>query len=142
MPVVKKRLGASIVLTVLSLVSIILLLPRSRDGLQRIGLGSTIDGSLWIWGTEYEEGEEEGGDGIRLVIFGDSWVDDKVEKGLEGQGSSWGQVLCEEARGIAFELCCVFLLMFADQLHIASQFCSFATIQCLAEICSYRSDDL
>jgi hypothetical protein len=97
MPAVKKRLGASILLTVLSLVSIILLLPTSRVStrLQKIALGSTIDSSLWEWGSE--EGEEDlGGDGIRLVIFGDSWVDDTVENGQEGKGKSWGEVLCEE----------------------------------------------
>jgi len=99
MPAVKKRLGASILLTVLSLVSIILLLPTSKVSthLQKIALGNTIDGSLWNW--DSEEGEDDlGGDGIRLVIFGDSWVDDTVENGQEGRGKSWAEVLCEEVR--------------------------------------------
>jgi hypothetical protein len=99
MPAMKKRLGASILLTVLSLGSIILLLPTSRVStrLQKIALSTTIDGSLWSWGSGDEEIEEDlGGEGTRLVIFGDSWVDDTIENGQEGKGKSWGEVLCEE----------------------------------------------
>jgi hypothetical protein len=99
MPALRKRLGASIVLTLLSLVSIILLLPTSRVStrLQKIALGTTLDGSLWSWSSNYEEKEEDvGGDGTRLVIFGDSWVDDTVEGGQDGKGKSWADYLCEE----------------------------------------------
>ncbi len=99
MPAVKKRLGASILLTLLSLVSIVLLLPTTKVGtrLKKIALGTTIDGSLWNWASGDEETEEDfGGDGIRLVIFGDSWVDDTIEDGQEGKGKSWAEVLCEE----------------------------------------------
>jgi hypothetical protein len=99
MPALRKRLGASIVLTLLSLASIILLLPTSRVStrLQKIALGTTIDASLWRWSSSYDEGEEDlGGDGTRLVIFGDSWVDDTVENGQDGKGKSWADYLCEE----------------------------------------------
>jgi len=99
MPVLRKRLGASIVLTLLSIVSIILLLPTSKVStrLQEIALGTSIDGSLWHWSASYEEAEEDlGGEGTRLVIFGDSWVDDIHEGGQEGKGKSWADYLCEE----------------------------------------------
>ena len=89
------RLGASVFLTVLSLVSIILLLPSSKVSikLQKIALGSTIDnyGDLWGWGSG--DATEEGG--VRLVVFGDSWVDDTLEDGESGKGRSWAEVLCE-----------------------------------------------
>jgi hypothetical protein len=98
---IRKRLGASVLLTLLSLVSICLLLPsKVSTRLQRITLGTTIDNyaDLWKWGSEsrLEDEDGNGGDGIRLVVFGDSWVDDTIEKGQEGKGKSWPQVLCEE----------------------------------------------
>lgn len=99
MPALRKRLGASIVLTLLSLISIILLLPTSRVSTQlhQIALGTTLEGSLWTWTSSYDESEEDlGGDGTRLVIFGDSWVDDTIEKGQDGKGKSWVDYLCEE----------------------------------------------
>src|ERR1700693_1285585 len=105
MPALRKRLGASIVLTLLSLVTIILLLPTSRVStrLQKIALGTTIDGSLWSWSSSYEEVEEDlGGEGTRLVIFGDSWVDDTIENGQGGKGKSWADYLCEEVRYYLF----------------------------------------
>lgn len=97
----KKRLLISIILTSLSLVSIILLLPEKHSKqLQQIALGTNIDnfGGVWGWGGEEVEDDrvEETGGGIRLVVFGDSWVDDSVEKGSSGKGRSWPEVLCEE----------------------------------------------
>ncbi|KAF8863609.1 hypothetical protein BDZ45DRAFT_798197 [Acephala macrosclerotiorum] len=96
----RKRLGASILLTVLSLVSITLLLPSSKvKQLQKVTLGTTIEYSdLWKWGlTDGVVGEgEDNGNGIRLVIFGDSWVDDLIEEGHGGKGNNWPQVLCDE----------------------------------------------
>jgi hypothetical protein len=76
---VRKRLGASILLTLLSTVSICLLLPSSQvKQLQIVTLGTTIEYSdLWKWGSDLVEDEEEdNGNGIRLVILGDSLVDD------------------------------------------------------------------
>lgn len=97
MPVFKRRLGASICLTVFSIVSIIMLLPSSQVStqLQQITLGGSIDNvaALWDWGTD--EGDEEEKGGIRLVVFGDSWVDDTVENGQSGKGKTWVEVLCE-----------------------------------------------
>jgi hypothetical protein len=91
------RVGASICLSVFSLVSIILLLPSSRVStqLQKIALGTTLDDlpTLWNWGKD-GEGENEG-EGVRLVVFGDSWVGDD-EDGVKGKGRSWAEVLCEE----------------------------------------------
>jgi hypothetical protein len=106
MATLKRRLFASVLLTLLSLVSIMLLLPRSRvDQLQKITLGTTIDLGmgdmvLWGWGSGEVEDDrvEESGEGVRLVVFGDSWVDDSVnvEKEGNGKGKSWPKVLCEE----------------------------------------------
>lgn len=110
MPVVKKRLGASILLTCLSMVSIILLLPSSivSNHLQKITVGYGIDdyGKLFKWGTEDEldDDEEAEDDGVRLVVFGDSWADGAVEKGEEGRGKGWTDVLCEEVRTRPFPL--------------------------------------
>ena len=126
MPALRKRLGASIVLTLLSLVSIFLLLPTSRVStrLQKIALGTTIDGSLWSWSSSYEEVEEDlGGEGTRLVIFGDSWVDDTIESGQDGKGKSWADYLCEEVRySIFFIVLFIYreLLIIADKLHLSS----------------------
>ena len=64
--------------------------------MQKIAQATSIDGSLWEWGLNEEGDEDLGGEGIRLVIFGDSWVDDTIEKGHEGKGKSWDEVLCEE----------------------------------------------
>ena len=87
-------LGASICFTVFSLVSIVLLLPSSNlsTQLETIALGTEIEDvpTLWSWAT----GEDEE-HGVRLVVFGDSWVDDGQD-GDMGRGKSWPQVLCEE----------------------------------------------
>jgi hypothetical protein len=89
------RLGASVFLTVLSLVSIILLLPSSKVSikLQKIALGQSIDdyGGLWDW----VSGDDDVEGGARLVVFGDSWVDDTIEDSESGKGRSWAEVLCE-----------------------------------------------
>ena len=84
------QVGASICLSVFSLVSIILLLPSSQVStqLQKITLGTT----LWDWGSS--EDDEYEGDGVSLVVFGDSWVDDSDDG--EKKGRSWTEVLCEE----------------------------------------------
>jgi hypothetical protein len=95
------RLGASVCLTVFSLVSIILLLPSSQVSthLQKLALGTSIDkytDKLWNWGSDVDE-DDDIEDGIRIVVFGDSWVDDTVEESANnGKGKSWAEVLCEE----------------------------------------------
>jgi hypothetical protein len=107
MATLKKRLFASVVLTFMSLMSIMLLLPRSRvDQLQKITLGTTMDG-IWKWGNgEVEDYKvEETGGGIRLVVFGAGWVNDEVEKGGSGKGRSWPEVLCEEVSLLLFLYC-------------------------------------
>lgn len=103
MATIKKRLAGAVLLTMLSIISIIILLPNSRVSthLQKITLGTTIDNyaDLWKWGQddELKDGEKEDvGGGIRIVVFGDSWVDDLVAKKQKGKGKGWPQVLCEE----------------------------------------------
>jgi hypothetical protein len=103
MATLKKRLGASIFLTILSLATVILLLVRSNSNvhtqtdlvLQKIGLGS-VEGytDLLRWGTteDDEDDEVEKGEGMRVVVFGDSWVSD--EHGIGGR--SWAGILCQE----------------------------------------------
>jgi hypothetical protein len=92
MATLKKRFGASIFLTVLSLASIILLLARTsvHTQLQKIGLGSSLSMDILSWGKTEKGGN---GYGARVVVFGDNWVDDSVQ---EGKGRSWTRVLCNE----------------------------------------------
>ncbi|KAJ8062685.1 hypothetical protein OCU04_009207 [Sclerotinia nivalis] len=95
------RLGALVFAMVLSLMTILALLPQSRytEHLKKIGIGGTsindVTDGLWSWanGDDVEEGEESG---VRLVVFGDNWVDDTVEVNEDGKGRSWTEVLCEE----------------------------------------------
>ena len=42
------------------------------------------------------DGDDGYKDGMNLVIFGDSWVDNTVRVGEEARGKSWTEVLCEE----------------------------------------------
>ncbi|KAK0104014.1 hypothetical protein ONS96_005119 [Cadophora gregata f. sp. sojae] len=95
----KKRLAGAVLLTVLSILSICLLLPKSRVGtrLQNVTLGTAIENysSLWRWHEDSSSGEEDIGGGIRLVVFGDSWVDDTPEN-QGNKGKSWPEVMCEE----------------------------------------------
>jgi hypothetical protein len=88
------RFGVSVCLTVFSFVTITLLLPNSKVGtqLQKIALEASVDG-LWNWMPDDIDGFK---DGMRLVVFGDSWVDNTVELGEEGKGKSWTEVLCNE----------------------------------------------
>ncbi|KAH7399922.1 hypothetical protein BKA64DRAFT_707606 [Cadophora sp. MPI-SDFR-AT-0126] len=94
----KKRLAGAVLLTVLSMMSICLLLPNSSVGtrLQKITLGTAIDNysSLWSWSEDESNGEEDAGGGTRLVVFGDSWVDDTLEN-QDAKGKSWPEVMCE-----------------------------------------------
>ena len=98
---VHTRLGASILLTLVSLVSIILLLPPSRvTASLHIALGSSIDeyaGGLWTW----VRGGKGVADGVAVVVFGDSWADGVGESdGKRGEGNwrgrSWAGWMCEE----------------------------------------------
>jgi hypothetical protein len=108
MSIVKKRLGASILLGCLSMVSIILLLPSSivSTHLQKITVGYGFDdyGNLFKWADEDELDEDvDEDDGVRLVVFGDSWADDVVDKGEKERGLGWTSVLCEEVSTIYTE---------------------------------------
>ncbi|KAI9644252.1 hypothetical protein NHQ30_007607 [Ciborinia camelliae] len=98
------RLGASVFAMVLSLMTILALLPQSRYTehllkIERLG-ATSINDVLWDWGNnrgdDVEEGEEGEEGGVRLVVFGDSWVDDRIEENGDGKGRSWTEVLCEE----------------------------------------------
>ena len=42
------------------------------------------------------DGDDGYKDGMSLVVFGDSWVDNTVRVGEEARGKSWTEVLCEE----------------------------------------------
>lgn len=89
------RIGASVCLTVFSLLSITLLLPSSRVStqLQKITLVSSIDkyaSRLWNWGSD-----DDFEDRFRIVTFGDSWVD-SPDEGAGRRGGTWVDVLCGE----------------------------------------------
>lgn len=95
------RLGASILLTLLSLVTIIILLPTSRvtAGLQ-VALSKPIDEYTSGWWTWVRGGKAV--NSIAIVVFGDSWVyGNGEEKGWkagdgEGRGRSWASWTCED----------------------------------------------
>jgi hypothetical protein len=101
----RRRLGASIILSFLSLSSIYFFLG-DRTGLgiklQKIGEVTGLEGYGGIWNWDEDSGEgnggKDGGEGVKIVVFGDSWVDDKVRSGESGEGKSWARVLCEEVR--------------------------------------------
>jgi hypothetical protein len=95
------RLGASILLTLLSLVTIIMLLPNSRvtAGLQ-VALSKPIDEYASGWWTWVRGGKA--GDSVAIVVFGDSWAyeNGENEKGWKtgdgaGRGRSWAGWICE-----------------------------------------------
>lgn len=94
MATIKKRLGASVFLTILSLASLVLLLVRSNR------LGGSPDEYTdllgWKGSDENEDFSTRGGDGPRMVVFGDSWVADAAQEEEEGKGKSWTEVLCDE----------------------------------------------
>jgi hypothetical protein len=95
---VHTRLGASILLTLLSLVTLVLLLPSAGvTGLHRIAVGTSIDqyaGGLWKW----VNGKQQDDSPVRIVVFGDSWVDgagEEKDDAAVGRGKSWAASLCE-----------------------------------------------
>jgi hypothetical protein len=103
LPTPKRRLGASILLSFLSLSSIYYFLcDRATVGtrLQKISEATGLGGHTGIWnwddGDELEVDEDDFGDGVNLVVFGDSWVDDTPQNGQSGRGKSWPRIACEE----------------------------------------------
>ena len=113
------RLGASICLSVFSLVSVVLLLPDSElsTHLQKITLGMPLEDlpPLWNW-SPTQDGDSFGGP-RRLVVFGDSWVDDSDDN--DKKGRSWAEVLCKEVGSLTCFARQV--LTQPDQLYDASQ---------------------
>ncbi|XMA07751.1 hypothetical protein WAI453_000542 [Rhynchosporium graminicola] len=87
---------------------------------KKIDVGYTDHDSLSSWSSV--EPNSVGGDretedfgvgvGVRVVVFGDSWVDDRVE---EGAGRSWVEFVCEL-------LSCSSHLNFASSRHSSSSF--------------------
>ncbi|EPE28520.1 hypothetical protein GLAREA_09641 [Glarea lozoyensis ATCC 20868] len=103
LPTPKRRLGASIFLSFLSLSSIYYFLcDRASVGtrLQKISEATGLGGytGIWKWGDGdgLEVDEEGSGEAVNLVVFGDSWVDDTPQSGQSGRGKSWARVVCEE----------------------------------------------
>lgn len=99
MATLKRRFTFSILFSFLSLTAILLLLARQRVSthLQSLTLATGIHeytGGIFRWDVEEEEEVEEGG--VRMVVFGDSWADDKPESGMSGKGKSWVRTVCEE----------------------------------------------
>lgn len=95
----KRRLGAPILLSFFSLITILVLLrnPDLSTHLAKIPHLKTI----WNWGSD---NENDFADGVRLVVLGDSWVDNHVEKGQEGRGRRWTDVLCLEVRLLSYPI--------------------------------------
>jgi len=120
------RLGLATCVSFLSIVTLILLIPDARvDQLQKIALGAGIDKyTLWRWRSASEDGTVSS---LRLVVFGDSWVDDRdnVQNTEIGKGGSWADVLCEEVWSIQNNEAHV--LTKSDQLYFHPQPSSFST---------------
>jgi hypothetical protein len=68
--------------------------------LQKVTLGTTLDELPLLWNWKKLTYDETGGEGIRLVIFGDSWVDESLDAEA-GKGRSWVEVLCEAVSGVS-----------------------------------------
>ena len=64
--------------------------PNVGTKIRNTSLGNRIWPRPWKWGDQLEEG------GVRLVVFGDSWVDDTIQDGEKGKGRSWPGVFCEK----------------------------------------------
>ncbi|CAG8951063.1 hypothetical protein HYFRA_00006461 [Hymenoscyphus fraxineus] len=80
-------------MSILSLTTILLVLARQKDS-TLIPSPILNTGSLFGWGAKEEEKVKEAR--VRMVVFGDSWVDDRPESGMSGRGKSWVRVACEE----------------------------------------------
>src|SRR4051812_22157524 len=92
---IHNRFTLSICLSLFLLAFISLLFPESRVGsrLHKIAFTTAIDKSRNCGAAEPVVEK-----GLRLVVFGDSWVDNTIEIGEEGKGRSWTEVLCDEVR--------------------------------------------
>lgn len=91
-------------MTLLSLIAFVVLLSHTAFSthLQKIGLKSSAYNPkhLWDWakGGKHGDGsvQKNADDGVRVVVFGDSWVDDGLDNVDNRRGKGWPKVLCEE----------------------------------------------
>lgn len=83
---VRRRLGLPILLTALFLFTSTLYWHAVDTHLKSITL---------VWKEDVEELTFDD-EGVRLVVFGDSWVDSTVDAGHEGKGQGWTTTLCGE----------------------------------------------
>ncbi|PQE10532.1 Esterase SGNH hydrolase-type protein [Rutstroemia sp. NJR-2017a BVV2] len=101
------RAGALVFAAILSLLTILTLLPETRvtEHFRKIEIGGTslndVSDKVWDWASGGDDDDEEEG-GVRLVVFGDSWVDDTIEEYADGKGKSWTEVLCEELQCVSY----------------------------------------
>ncbi|KAG9248987.1 hypothetical protein BJ878DRAFT_197517 [Calycina marina] len=86
-----RRLGELIAILVGAALCINYLFPRTSEKIQKIAVEADLFKQYWPnkWSEELEEA------GVRLVVFGDSWVDDSVQEGEKGKGRSWTGILCD-----------------------------------------------
>lgn len=111
------RLRVSAFAMVLSLMTVLTLLQQSRytEHLKmKIKIGGTSIDDVWHWAN----GDDGVEGGVRLVVFGDNWVDDRIEENGDGMGRSWTEVLCDE---VCLNLSCtlgldVYVIGFANLL--------------------------
>ena len=85
-----RRGGELVGFILLSCLCISVVFPEVRAKVKKTALRDGIWSHYWKWGDELREG------GVRLVVFGDSWVDDTVQEGEKGKGRSWPGVFCDE----------------------------------------------
>lgn len=53
-----------------------------------------------LWGNDEEN---DFVDGVRLVVFGDSWADSDTAGVQQGKGDSWTMTLCDEVGSSSFD---------------------------------------
>ena len=91
---VKRPFGIPLLLTTLFLLTVTSI--YLRDGV------TTHFTKVSIFGEGFFLGEQESApttsNGLRLVVFGDSFAASTVEYGYEGKGASWTTTLCEQVR--------------------------------------------
>lgn len=88
----KRRLGPPALLTAIFLITVTIFFWHTGVSTHLRKLTVLGDG-LW---EDSEDGQNKFDDGLRLVVFGDSWGDTTIEPSWEGKGRSWTTTLCGE----------------------------------------------
>lgn len=103
LPTPQRRLGSSILLSLLSLLFAGFLLfnranlsPHLPKSSEAAGLGRYSGVLNGDGGDELQVGNDDTADGIRVVVLGDSWVADTPQSDRSGKGKSWARIVCDK----------------------------------------------